>query len=163
MWPSSSGSTPTTCRQGRCFVALTPKYHISGIYGISGICMSFFLSLSGIFHPVPHTKDWQRPAGWTLYGSITSQVGDQDSIVQNTGLGATGLKKLLKDGSGFEHDFLPVSNVVFQNLKFPDSPLVSFQAKDLIRRLVMKDPKSRLRSEKGAAVIKRHPFFEGLN
>ncbi|KAH0882846.1 hypothetical protein HID58_058942 [Brassica napus] len=89
--------------------------------------------------------------------------GDQDSIVQNTGLGATGLKKLLKDGSGFEHDFLPVSNVVFQNLKFPDSPLVSFQAKDLIRRLVMKDPKSRLRSEKGAAVIKRHPFFEGLN
>ncbi|KAF8045005.1 hypothetical protein N665_5805s0001 [Sinapis alba] len=56
-----------------------------------------------------------------------------------------------------------LSNVVFQNLKFPDSPLVSFQAKDLIRRLVMKDPESRLGSEKGAAVIKRHPFFEGLN
>ncbi|KAG2326631.1 hypothetical protein Bca4012_035578 [Brassica carinata] len=56
-----------------------------------------------------------------------------------------------------------LSNVVFQNLKFPDSPLVSFQAKDLIRRLVMKDPGSRLGSEKGAAEIKRHPFFEGLN
>ena len=56
-----------------------------------------------------------------------------------------------------------LSNVVFQNLKFPDSPLVSFQAKDLIRRLVMKDPESRLGSEKGAAEIKRHPFFEGLN
>ncbi|WZZ49197.1 hypothetical protein YC2023_049304 [Brassica napus] len=45
-------------------------------------------------------------SGWTLYGSITSQVGDQDliehSIVQNTGLVDTGLKKLLKDGSGFE-------------------------------------------------------------
>ncbi|KAJ0258963.1 Serine/threonine-protein kinase KIPK2 [Hirschfeldia incana] len=35
-----------------------------------------------------------------------------------------------------------LSNVVFQNLKFPDSPLVSFQAKDLIRRLVMKDPET---------------------
>ncbi|WZY92251.1 hypothetical protein YC2023_064580 [Brassica napus] len=56
-----------------------------------------------------------------------------------------------------------LSNVVFQNLKFPDSPLVSFQAKDLIRRLVMKDPESRLGWEKGAAEIKRHPFFEGLN
>ena len=52
---------------------------------------------------------------------------------------------------------------MFQNLKFPDSPLVSFQAKDLITRLVMKDPESRLGSEKGAAEIKRHPFFEGLN
>ncbi|KAL0666620.1 hypothetical protein Bca4012_029324 [Brassica carinata] len=51
----------------------------------------------------------------------------------------------------------------FGNLKFPDSPLVSFQAKDLIRRLVMKNPESRLGWEKGATEIKRHPFFEGLN
>ncbi|CAF2095185.1 unnamed protein product, partial [Brassica napus] len=136
-----------------CFVALTPNYQISGI------CMSFFLGLFGIFSPVPHPKD----CGWTLYGSITSQVGDQDSIVQNTGLLDTELKQLLKDGSGFEHDFLPAETFVFQNLKFPDSPLVSFQAKDLIRRLVMKDPGSRLGWEKGAAEIKRHPFFEGLN
>ncbi|ESQ52263.1 hypothetical protein EUTSA_v10016202mg [Eutrema salsugineum] len=56
-----------------------------------------------------------------------------------------------------------LSNVVFKNLKFPDSPLVSSQAKDLIRRLLMKDPESRLGSEKGAAEIKRHHFFEGLN
>ncbi|KAL1224334.1 Serine/threonine-protein kinase KIPK2 [Cardamine amara subsp. amara] len=56
-----------------------------------------------------------------------------------------------------------LSNVVFQNLKFPDSPLVSFQAKELIRRLLVKDPESRLGTEKGAAEIKRHPFFEGLN
>jgi serine/threonine protein kinase len=56
-----------------------------------------------------------------------------------------------------------LSNVVYQNLKFPDSPLVSFQAKELIRRLLVKDPESRLGSEKGAAEIKRHPFFEGLN
>ncbi|CAA7060880.1 unnamed protein product [Microthlaspi erraticum] len=56
-----------------------------------------------------------------------------------------------------------LSNVVFQNLKFPDSPLVSLQAKDLIRKLLVKDPESRLGSEKGAAEIKRHHFFEGLN
>uniref|UniRef100_A0A1J3JLF6 non-specific serine/threonine protein kinase n=1 Tax=Noccaea caerulescens TaxID=107243 RepID=A0A1J3JLF6_NOCCA len=56
-----------------------------------------------------------------------------------------------------------LSNVVFQNLKFPDSLLVSSQAKDLIRKLLVKDPESRLGSEKGAAEIKRHHFFEGLN
>ncbi|CAH2059089.1 unnamed protein product [Thlaspi arvense] len=56
-----------------------------------------------------------------------------------------------------------LSNVVFQSLKFPDSPLVSFQAKDLIRRLLVKDPESRLGTEQGAAEIKRHHFFEGLN
>jgi serine/threonine protein kinase len=56
-----------------------------------------------------------------------------------------------------------LANVVLQSLKFPDSPLVSFQARDLIRSLLVKDPDSRLGSEKGAAEIKQHPFFEGLN
>ncbi|KAF8079442.1 hypothetical protein N665_1026s0002 [Sinapis alba] len=56
-----------------------------------------------------------------------------------------------------------LANVVLQNLKFPDSPLVSFQAKDLIRGLLVKEPENRFGSEKGSAEIKRHPFFEGLN
>ncbi|KAJ4865998.1 Serine/threonine-protein kinase KIPK [Raphanus sativus] len=56
-----------------------------------------------------------------------------------------------------------LANVVLQSLKFPDSPLVSFQAKDLIRGLLVKEPENRLGSEKGSAEIKRHPFFEGLN
>ena len=45
---------------------------------------------------------------WTLCGIITSQVGDKDSIVQITGVGDMSLKTLLKNGFGFEHDFLPV-------------------------------------------------------
>ncbi|XP_018515275.2 serine/threonine-protein kinase KIPK1 isoform X1 [Brassica rapa] len=56
-----------------------------------------------------------------------------------------------------------LANVVLQSLKFPDSPLVSFQAKDLIRGLLVKEPENRLGSEKGSAEIKRHPFFDGLN
>lgn len=54
-------------------------------------------------------------------------------------------------------------NVVLQSLKFPDSPLVSSQARDLIRGLLEKEPENRLGSVKGAAEIKRHPFFEGMN
>ncbi|XWS43442.1 hypothetical protein CRYUN_Cryun16bG0104100 [Craigia yunnanensis] len=56
-----------------------------------------------------------------------------------------------------------LANVVLQSLKFPDSPLVSFQARELIRGLLVKEPENRLGTEKGAAEIKQHPFFEGLN
>ncbi|WCJ34348.1 Protein kinase superfamily protein [Euphorbia peplus] len=56
-----------------------------------------------------------------------------------------------------------LDNVVTQSLKFPDTPLVSFQARDLIWGLLSKDPENRLGTEKGAAEIKQHPFFEGLN
>ncbi|KAJ7976085.1 serine/threonine-protein kinase KIPK-like [Quillaja saponaria] len=56
-----------------------------------------------------------------------------------------------------------LANVVLQSLRFPDSPFVSFQARDLISGLLVKEPENRLGSEKGAAEIKQHPFFEGLN
>ncbi|KAF0891915.1 hypothetical protein E2562_011306 [Oryza meyeriana var. granulata] len=56
-----------------------------------------------------------------------------------------------------------LTNVISQGLKFPDNPAVSFHARDLIRGLLVKDPEYRLGSTKGAAEIKRHPFFEGLN
>lgn len=56
-----------------------------------------------------------------------------------------------------------LSNVVSQGVKFPESPMVSSQARDLMRRLLIKEPKSRLGSVKGAAEIKQHSFFDGLN
>ncbi|XP_019101287.1 PREDICTED: ABC transporter G family member 34-like [Camelina sativa] len=101
---------------GMMLVALTPNYQIAGI------CMSFFLSFwnlfSGFLIARPLIPIWWRwyywasPVAWTLYGIITSQVGDTDSIVHITGVGDTSLKTLLKDGFGFEHDFLPVVAVV---------------------------------------------------
>ncbi|GJX35691.1 serine/threonine-protein kinase D6PK-like protein [Tanacetum coccineum] len=56
-----------------------------------------------------------------------------------------------------------LANVVLQSLEFPDTPLVSFQARDLIKGLLVKEPENRLGSQKGAAEIKQHPFFSGLN
>ncbi|XP_004494155.1 serine/threonine-protein kinase D6PKL1 [Cicer arietinum] len=56
-----------------------------------------------------------------------------------------------------------LANVVLQSLRFPDDPFVSFEARDLIRGLLVKEPENRLGSQKGAAEIKQHPFFEGLN
>ncbi|GJU84772.1 serine/threonine-protein kinase D6PKL2-like protein [Tanacetum coccineum] len=56
-----------------------------------------------------------------------------------------------------------LANVVLQSLEFPDTPHVSFQARDLIKGLLVKEPENRLGSHKGAAEIKQHPFFGGLN
>lgn len=56
-----------------------------------------------------------------------------------------------------------LANVVSQGLEFPSSPIVSIHARDLIRCLLQKQPENRLGSLKGAADIKQHRFFEGLN
>lgn len=54
-------------------------------------------------------------------------------------------------------------NVVGQPLKFPESPVVSFSAKDLIRGLLVKEPQHRLAYKRGATEIKQHAFFDGVN
>ncbi|KAL3742346.1 hypothetical protein ACJRO7_017769 [Eucalyptus globulus] len=54
-------------------------------------------------------------------------------------------------------------NVVGQPLRFPESPMVSFAARDLIRGLLVKEPQNRLAYKRGATEIKQHPFFEGVN
>ncbi|KAJ0044658.1 hypothetical protein Pint_03802 [Pistacia integerrima] len=54
-------------------------------------------------------------------------------------------------------------NVVGQPLRFPEAPVVSFSAKDLIRGLLVKEPLHRLAYKRGATEIKQHPFFQGVN
>ncbi|XVF75153.1 hypothetical protein PTKIN_Ptkin13bG0164400 [Pterospermum kingtungense] len=54
-------------------------------------------------------------------------------------------------------------NVVGQPLRFLESPVVSFAARDLIRGLLVKEPQHRLAYKRGATEIKQHPFFEGVN
>ncbi|XP_073118509.1 serine/threonine-protein kinase D6PK-like [Henckelia pumila] len=54
-------------------------------------------------------------------------------------------------------------NVVGQPLRFPESPVVSFAARDLIRGLLVKEPQHRLGYKRGATEVKQHPFFEGVN
>jgi protein-serine/threonine kinase len=54
-------------------------------------------------------------------------------------------------------------NVVGQQLRFPDAPVVSFAARDLVRGLLIKDPQHRLGFKRGATEIKQHQFFDGVN
>ncbi|KAJ7947743.1 phototropin-1 isoform X1 [Quillaja saponaria] len=55
------------------------------------------------------------------------------------------------------------ANILHKDLKFPASIPVSLHAKQLIYRLLHRDPKNRLGSQEGASEIKHHPFFRGVN
>lgn len=50
-----------------------------------------------------------------------------------------------------------------QNLKNFLPMQVSLQAKQLMCRLLHRDPKKRLGSREGANEVKQHPFFRGVN
>ncbi|XP_059428884.1 ABC transporter G family member 34-like [Corylus avellana] len=96
---------------GMMVVALTPGHQIAAI------CMSFFLSFwnlfSGFLIPRPQIPIWWRwyywasPVAWTLYGLVTSQVGDKNGVVEVPGIGNVPLKMFLEGGWGFDYDFLP--------------------------------------------------------
>jgi len=96
---------------GMMLVALTPGVQIAAIV------MSFFISLwslfSGFLIPRQQIPIWWRwyywasPFAWTLYGLVTSQVGDRDVLLEVPGEGDVPLKLFLKYYLGFEHDFLP--------------------------------------------------------
>ncbi|URD95704.1 hypothetical protein MUK42_30399 [Musa troglodytarum] len=58
-------------------------------------------------------------------------------------------------------------NILTREVRFPESnnggdEAEMAKAKDLITRLLVRDPAARMGSAAGAAEIKRHPFFEGL-
>ncbi|KAK9071689.1 hypothetical protein SSX86_008118 [Deinandra increscens subsp. villosa] len=62
-----------------------------------------------------------------------------------------------------ESDRATLFNVVGHPLRFPESPSISFAARDLIRGLLVKEPQHRLAYRRGATEIKQHPFFQSVN
>ncbi|TMW96780.1 hypothetical protein EJD97_006784 [Solanum chilense] len=101
---------------GMMLVALTPNYHIAAIV------MSFFLSFWNLFSGfiIPRTQIpiwwrwyyWASPVAWTIYGLVTSQIGDKNNPIVIPGGGEVSIKLYLKDSFGFEYDFLGVVAVV---------------------------------------------------
>nr|AML79090.1 putative LOV domain-containing protein [Cassytha filiformis] len=55
------------------------------------------------------------------------------------------------------------ANILHKDLKFPASIQVSFHARQLMYRLLHRDPRNRLGSSEGANEVKQHPFFRGVN
>ncbi|KAL6326644.1 hypothetical protein AAG906_009770 [Vitis piasezkii] len=90
---------------GMMIVALTPNHQIAAIV------MSFFLSFWNLFAGflIPRMVVLLGfPVAWTIYGLVTSQVGDKEDPVQVPGAGVKSVKLYLKEALGFEYDFLGV-------------------------------------------------------
>ncbi|CAK9153457.1 unnamed protein product [Ilex paraguariensis] len=97
---------------GMMIVALTPNIQIAAIV------MSFFLSFWNLFSGflIPRTQIpvwwrgyyWGSPLAWTIYGLVTSQLGDKTNLVQVPGLGDIPVKDYLKEFLGYDYDFLGV-------------------------------------------------------
>ncbi|PHT65158.1 Pleiotropic drug resistance protein 1 [Capsicum annuum] len=97
---------------GMMLVALTPNYQIAAIV------LSFFLSFWNLFSGflIPRTQIpiwwrwyyWGSPIPWTIYGLVTSQLGDKNNPISIPGSGEISIKMYLKQSYGFEYDFLRV-------------------------------------------------------
>ncbi|XP_056164531.1 pleiotropic drug resistance protein 2-like [Syzygium oleosum] len=97
---------------GMMTVALTPNHQIAAIV------MSFFLSFwnlfSGFLIPRMLIPVWWRwyywasPVAWTIYGLVTSQIGDKENQVLVPEEGTMSVKDYLKQTKGFDYDFLGV-------------------------------------------------------
>lgn len=97
---------------GMMTVALTPSHQIAAIV------MSFFLSFwnlfSGFLIPRMLIPVWWRwyywasPVAWTIYGLVTSQIGDKENEVFVPEEGFIKVKDYLKQKKGFDYDFLGV-------------------------------------------------------
>ncbi|KAL4637706.1 hypothetical protein ACB092_03G095300 [Castanea dentata] len=77
------------------------------------VYFTFFWNLfSGFLLPRPQIPIWWRwyywasPVAWTLYGLVTSQVGDKNASLEIPEAGNVPLKVYLKVSLGFEYDFL---------------------------------------------------------
>nr|GMD58917.1 pleiotropic drug resistance protein 2-like [Ipomoea batatas] len=91
---------------GMMLVALTPSYQISAIV------MTFFLSFWNLFSGflIPRTQIpvwwrwyyWGSPVAWTIYGLITSQIGDKTDLVAIPGAPDMKVKDYLKENLGFD-------------------------------------------------------------
>nr|AML79658.1 putative LOV domain-containing protein [Anemone hupehensis] len=55
------------------------------------------------------------------------------------------------------------ANILHKDIKFPSSIPVSLHTRQLIYRLLHRDPKNRLGSREGANEVKQHPFFRGVS
>lgn len=96
---------------GMMLVALTPGVQFAAI--VMAFLLSFWNLFTGFLIPRTQIPVWWRwyywasPNAWSLYGLITSQLGDKGSLIQVPGEGDMAIKQFLKDFLGYDYGFLP--------------------------------------------------------
>ncbi|KAJ7568866.1 hypothetical protein O6H91_01G050900 [Diphasiastrum complanatum] len=95
---------------GMMTVAFTPNDQLAAV--VSSAFYVIWNLFSGFIIPRPQIPIWWRwfywgsPVSWTLYGLITSQLGDISTTLHIPGQADKTVKQFLVDYFGFHHDFL---------------------------------------------------------
>ncbi|KAJ1697900.1 hypothetical protein LUZ63_006412 [Rhynchospora breviuscula] len=95
---------------GMMAVSFTPNHHIAGI--ASSFFYVFWNVFTGYIIPRPSIPAWWRwyywgdPVSWTIYGVITSQLGDNENMVEIPGASSLKVKEYLRETLGYRQDFL---------------------------------------------------------
>ncbi|XP_057537389.1 ABC transporter G family member 32 isoform X1 [Amaranthus tricolor] len=102
---------------GMMTTAITPNHNVASI-----IAAPFYMLwnlFSGLMIPYKRLPIWWRwyywinPVAWSLYGLLTSQYGDDHTMVKlSDGIHSAAIQQLLKDGLGYRHDFVGVAGIV---------------------------------------------------
>ncbi|OVA06116.1 ABC transporter-like [Macleaya cordata] len=96
---------------GMMAMALTPGPQFAAI--ITAFFASLWNLFAGFILPRPQIPIWWRwyywasPVAWTIYGVVTSLIGDKNTQLQIPGQAEKMmLKEFLKESLGYDHDFL---------------------------------------------------------
>uniref|UniRef100_A0A1J3IHM4 ABC transporter G family member 35 n=4 Tax=Noccaea caerulescens TaxID=107243 RepID=A0A1J3IHM4_NOCCA len=103
---------------GMMTVSLTPNQQVASIF--ASAFYGIFNLFSGFIIPRPQIPKWWVwyywicPVAWSIYGLITSQYGDVDTLIFQVGGPADlTVKQYIKNQYGFESDFMgPVAGVL---------------------------------------------------
>ncbi|KAI7748945.1 hypothetical protein M8C21_011098, partial [Ambrosia artemisiifolia] len=96
---------------GMMTMALTPAPELSAVLIYFFSCL--WNLFSGFLVPRPQIPIWCRwyywanPLSWSVYGLLTGQVGEDTSMVEVLGAGNMTVKGFIKQGLGYDYDFLP--------------------------------------------------------
>ncbi|KAG5152500.1 hypothetical protein JHK84_028972 [Glycine max] len=97
---------------GMMTAALTPNPQIAAI--VMAFFLVFWNIFSGFIIPKSQIPIWWRwfywvcPTAWSLYGLVTSQVGDKDTPILVPGTESMTVKAFLEEEFGYEYGFLGV-------------------------------------------------------
>ncbi|XP_021835261.1 ABC transporter G family member 32 isoform X2 [Spinacia oleracea] len=102
---------------GMMNTALTPNHDLASI--ISAPFYMLWNLFSGLLIPYKRLPVWWRwyywlnPVAWSLYGLLTSQYGDDNTLILlSDGINRKPIKKMLRDGLGFRHEFVGIAGIV---------------------------------------------------
>ncbi|KAL3696050.1 hypothetical protein R1sor_010126 [Riccia sorocarpa] len=101
---------------GMMAVGLTPSEIVAAV--VSSAFYSLWNLFSGFLIPRPSMPGWWvwfywiSPVAWTLYGLISSQLGDVEEGMDVAGYGRVRVKDFLESYFGFKHSMLGVCAVV---------------------------------------------------